>query len=147
MWEGLGAGHGAIVHSHPVDALETAEPAPFRLRMDAVPDSVVWGRSFAASLAAAHGADLGSVADLRIAASEIIARIVSCIESGTDESVVIEMRPEADRLIFEFSPWDADHGDRASESFDPWDVVSVLFEEATEGDASVMVPVDLDTVS
>jgi hypothetical protein len=113
--------------------------------MDPVPDCVVWGRSFAACLAVAHGADQGSVADLRIAASEIIAHIVA---AGGADSVVVEARPERGRLVFVFSPWQPDDDDDlAPYSFDPWDVVSVLFEGAIAADGSASVPVAVGAVS
>lgn len=86
-------------------------------------------RSFAADVAAAHGAPPDDVADVRLAVSELASAIVA----QDAEEIGLRIAPHADRLSVTIGPWA--QGPPSGDDVDPWDLVTSLFEDArVEGD-------------
>jgi hypothetical protein len=110
-----------------------ASQPTFHFEAPAVPDAIAWARTFAASIAVSAGADPETVADLRLAISELMSGTVVRFPG---QRVDIGGWLEDGDLSLHITPWtDVEPVYRA---LTPMDIVSSLFETELLEDSIVL---------
>lgn len=104
---------------------EDSDTPAFTLDAPAEAEHIASIRSFAAGVAAAHGAAPDDVADVRLAISELAGAIVA---RSPDGDVGLRITHGSGVLTFTIRPWE--DRDAADDGVDPWELVTSLFEDA-----------------
>ncbi len=112
-------------------------PATYRFQAHAVPQAIGWARTFASALAGGLGADAESVADLKLAVSELVSETVV---DASGELFTIEGRLENGLLVLQLTPWS--RSDSEDRQLTAWDIASSLF-DLEHAEASVILRVQL----